>query len=664
MESYVPRIEISALEGKYVRTLRSTDLQHYANGSTGLENTQILIIAWSSLLGDSPCDSLKPKRVINQFINRLINDVISVVQSFAALAQELVSNIEYDASRNIIIPFLPGLLKTPVAREFLTLYRTGDLTILRYILSFLWFGKKLFSEDPQLETAAFRSWIDTEERLKAFSYPTALLENLKVVVQFITKDWEPLKLFFPKHGNGAVAERGIKGCISKNEILQMTPSMQRVYFNTPYHLGILSASEMYSMISGSSVEDGRDMSRLMFVPKSYKTFRSICMEPTAYQYAQQGVRLWFEHNLADGMLKDHIVLKDQGVNQRAAQKGSIDSMSDTLDLSQASDSVTWKLVSRIFPAKILKHLHATRTSVVELPNGETYKVSKYAPMGSALCFPVQSTIYAAIIILSSIARLYHVRPDDPRFFHEIDVAAAYHRCYGNRNRGRVYRPFYAYGDDLIVDKAISSIVIAALSSLGFLVNVDKSFFGNQCYRESCGKHYVAGVDVSPYTFKTKKIDRRVSMEALVGIIDQINKAQQYGFTTVRRHLINFALRYPIQGVRTKSGLNPLLFSNNENDSMAILCNTPRNTHLRKRVYTRGDAGDSSCCMLQRDEVRSITLAPLKSKRAPVEDDWYYYAQWWRARYAVDRNRLDYNLPIAKSDTLGKGVGWRWTANPA
>ena len=83
------------------------------------------------------------------------------------------------------------------------------------------------------------------------------------------------------------------------------------------------------------------------------------------------------------------------------------------------------------------------------------RLKKFAPMGSALCFPIECIIFGSIVRLA------------------------------NREKG-VNTEFRVYGDDLVVDDRIFLKVIELLEVFGFRVNVDKTFFPYHPFKESCG----------------------------------------------------------------------------------------------------------------------------------------------------------------------------------
>jgi hypothetical protein len=357
---------------------------------------------------------------------------------------------------------------------------------LQYLLTFLNFGKKVDIASTDLEASALRDWLEIEDNLKT-DIPNPVIRNLRSVVEMFFGDWVS-DVLLPKHGGGSVAEKGIRGVIDKNLAFQWHPRLKYLYGARPYMdvTGGIPVSPLGE--STTQTQTALDVSRIKFVPKNWKKMRSICMEPISFQWAQQGVRLWYEAALRDSGLKDHIFLTDQRRNQHAAMFGSLTRQVDTIDLSAASDSVTWDLVSKIFPKKVLKHLYATRTHTVSLPNGALHKMQKYAPMGSALCFPVQSTVYAAIVVMCGIARRFG---EDWRLPMDISPQRVVD-CYELTFRKRLtekrqaddhkFHPFFVYGDDIICDQQLTSNVVDALQLLGFKVNREKSYTGTAMFR--------------------------------------------------------------------------------------------------------------------------------------------------------------------------------------
>jgi len=107
------------------------------------------------------------------------------------------------------------MLKTPIAAEYIAWFRNGDPELLTYILGFLRFLKKTEYVNPELESVAFRGWLDIEEKLSKLSYDAQLLSQLRVLVRWLLPDpdYESMR---PKFGNGSVAENGMRGKIAKS----------------------------------------------------------------------------------------------------------------------------------------------------------------------------------------------------------------------------------------------------------------------------------------------------------------------------------------------------------------------------------------------------------------------------------------------------------------
>lgn len=661
---YTWRVAIPSAEGTFVSILDEGDSGPQLRQQYGknVQNVLLLIVAWTALLGDSPLGNRKPNKTIFRFIKNLKTDLRSVVRTYSELAHAVTLSLQRSGEEVIIDPFLTAMKHTPVFPEYLHFVRTQNPQSLQYVLSFLNFGKKLYFEDSELDSVAFHKWSQVEERLSNLVLPS-WVSNLREIVYLLMEGWE-FDTFLPKHGNGAVAERGVRGLQSKNFKFGYNKKIDYLYNRDnniflPNETGNSSLPVIGQREGGVSV----DFSRLKFVPKDWKTTRSICMEPIIFQWAQQGLRLGLELQISKGPLGHHVFLHDQSMNQLASEFGSKTGLVDTIDLSSASDSVSWELIKRVFPPSVLKHLAATRTEKVELPNGSVIPIRKFAPMGSGVCFPTQSILYSAIVMMVSIAHTYARNWREPNCFSGLDLQQASKEVFfgGLIPSEARLQPFRCYGDDIACDKRVTSNTIEALSSLGFEVNVSKSYLGQSAFRESCGKYHFDGRDVSPFFFKVKKIARRISIASLGGVIDHANRALQYGYACLRRHLIQFIQYYPIEGIRVKRR-NPILFSNRVDDTFAIITMNPVNTHLRSARYGT-DTHVGTVNEYQRDEVMSIVPRPQRKRQVSRNYDNYFYTLWWRSQYGVD-GMTDKTVTTTKTDALGLGVGWRWSATPA
>lgn len=213
--------------------------------------------------------------------------------------------------------------------------------------------------------------------------------------------------------------------------------------------------------------------RVITVPKSAKIDRVIAIEPDLNLFVQKG----FGSVIRRRLKKVGIDLNDQTVNQWLAREGSIDGSLATLDLSMASDTVSRAIVEQLLPPDWLEALEQCRSPEGRLPSGEIIRYQKFSSMGNGFTFELESLIFWALC--SSVADLTR----------EMD------------------RRISVYGDDLIVPTAIVEPIVGLLLFCGFKTNTKKSFSDGP-FRESCGKHYFLGHDVTP--FFLRKQPRRLS----------------------------------------------------------------------------------------------------------------------------------------------------------
>jgi hypothetical protein len=308
----------------------------------------------------------------------------------------------------------------------------------------------------------------------------------------------------PKHGSGAVADR-----ISSNgKWNQRTwpARLERFYPSREALIPNLSFGE--ELDDGLNIlEPGSEVPvRVTSVPKTLKTPRIIAMEPTAMQYAQQAVLRSFRSALLeDGFLSRVIGIDDQDPNREMVCRGSHSGDLATLDLSEASDRVSNQHVRAMLEDYPELHgmVQACRSRKADVPGHGIIRLAKFAPMGSALCFPFEAMVFLTIIFLGisreSSAPLS--REQLIKLFHE---------------RVRVF------GDDLIVPKDHVLSVCDELELFGYVVNIDKSYWTGR-FRESCGKEYYDGQDVSIVKVRQVLPTRRLHASSVNAAVELRNQ---------------------------------------------------------------------------------------------------------------------------------------------
>jgi len=223
------------------------------------------------------------------------------------------------------------------------------------------------------------------------------------------------------------------------------------------------------------------------VPKNDKTDRIIGTEPDLNMYVQKG----FGGYMRERLKRFGVNLDDQTRNQEFARLGSENdtrythSVEDSyacLDLSMASDTVSTGVVRMLLPPDWLCALEQVRSPYGVLPDecvnlapawalpglgtGLHY-YQKFSSMGNGFTFELESLIFWALT-KAVVSRVLN----EPR-------------------------PIAVYGDDIICPVAAYPMLVRVLKLVGFKINQDKSYAGYG-FRESCGKHYYLGTDVTPF----------------------------------------------------------------------------------------------------------------------------------------------------------------------
>nr|APG77248.1 hypothetical protein [Hubei levi-like virus 4] len=204
--------------------------------------------------------------------------------------------------------------------------------------------------------------------------------------------------------------------------------------------------------------------RFDMVPKNYKTLRGIAIEPEMNMFFQRGIGIV----IRDALLRFGINLKTQSYNQYLALVGSRTGSLVTIDLEAASDSISRALVKLLLPAGWYRLLDGTRSKFLEV-EGRFVMLEKFSSMGNGFTFELETLIFWALT--QACCEL----------------------------TGCADRRIAVYGDDIICHNSYADLLIRVLSVCGFNTNKEKTFLEGP-FRESCGKHYFYGRDVTPFNF--------------------------------------------------------------------------------------------------------------------------------------------------------------------
>lgn len=363
--------------------------------------------------------------------------------------------------------------------------QAGAVSCIRQLSAIFYKLEMPYTVEQESDTiCAFLQAEDDLSQLSLTSPPTkALLRRARRIVCRLLAGVNPLDIR-PRHGSGSSACR-VKPW-ERYESFRFIPRLHEVYpYDSYFYYNLTHLCDELHKLEGA--EEAEPPARVVFVPKDSRGPRLISCEPREFMFIQQGLmNLMYETVQRHPAIARQIGFTDQTRNQRMATQGSKDQSYATLDLKEASDRVSLELVRTIFPDNWVKALTASRSKATTLPDGTIVPLDKFAPMGSACCFPVEAICFWAI----SLAAVY-----DEGYVK---------RLFQNRLIKSDMR-MSVFGDDIIVPTEHYQSVCSALEQVGLQVNQAKSFREGP-FRESCGRDAFLGENVTPVRVKHTPAD--------------------------------------------------------------------------------------------------------------------------------------------------------------
>lgn len=291
------------------------------------------------------------------------------------------------------------------------------------------------------------------------------------MVERVTQKFEKYdfwSLFSPHHSSGSVLEKTVDPITGRRR--RLTRQEKYLYTNGPITRYFQRKAGIQSLPAPFVKELSTDTTSQMYVPKGIDSRRIV--EPECCE------RVFNQHGIAEAI---NFVLereygkiyhrRDSSYNEMLALKGSKTGSYDTIDISSASDSVRWVLIESLFanlrPWSTSLRIARSRFSV--LMDGTKVPKLAVGSMGSPVTFPLETLVFAELIKEAATEL-----GSDPN---------------------NVY--FLVYGDDLVVPSWLSKTALQLLTEYGFQPNMNKTFMGEELFRESCGTDAVLGVDITP-----------------------------------------------------------------------------------------------------------------------------------------------------------------------
>lgn len=211
--------------------------------------------------------------------------------------------------------------------------------------------------------------------------------------------------------------------------------------------------------------------RFTTVPKTALTDRSIASEPSVNVFFQLALGGLIRKRLLSnaGWSLDHA----QELHRRVACGSSVTCEFATLDLSNASDTLSRVLVKLVLPDRWFELLNSVRSPMTQIDD-RWVLLEKFSSMGNGFTFELETLVFAALACVTS-RKLGHA--------------------------GVLGEDVFVYGDDIIVKDDVAVPFSSVLRFFGFKLNPEKSFWGPVKFRESCGGDYFNGHNARPHYLK-------------------------------------------------------------------------------------------------------------------------------------------------------------------
>jgi len=205
--------------------------------------------------------------------------------------------------------------------------------------------------------------------------------------------------------------------------------------------------------------------RFTTVKKDCTKFRGIAIEPSINVFFQLGYGRVIRNRLRRRGINLDV---GQDTHRALARFSSVDEYQSTIDLRNASDTISRNLVKLLLPARWFSVLDALRSKKT-LFKGKFHLLEKFSSMGNGFTFELETLVFLGLI--SAITGIEAIGKD-----------------------------VFAFGDDIIVPKAYSDDVVSMLRFCGLETNPHKTFVEGP-FRESCGGDFFNGIKVRPFYLK-------------------------------------------------------------------------------------------------------------------------------------------------------------------
>jgi len=400
------------------------------------------------------------------------------------------------------LPTLCNKVFNLIFREDGSLRDEPNLHAIQHLRQFLSFDSKMvLPVSDQSSEEAVTGFADRMRELRRYRIQTdspVLLEAQRLLT-WVLKGLD-LSVIKPGHGPGSVSEKLNR--FERWEFNTWLTKAERYYPHMSY--GVHSLRALVDR-SGPPIRwIPKSITRICLVPKDFKGPRLISAECAVNQYLQQGqMKKMMDYFQYHWLLRRSIRLEDQTFN-RSIAASSFNNGLATLDLSNASDTLSVPLFWFLFSGvpKLRRLLMCTRSDFARFEQ-LLIKITSFAPMGSATCFPVETLIFWAL----AMASVRINRPSSPTFPGCTTSNSSVHqRKYLDWRE--ISSSVAVFGDDIVIPVDCLETLTSTLSSIGCSPNLSKTCWKTP-FRESCGGEWFSGTSVTiirnrKYHYEEKK----------------------------------------------------------------------------------------------------------------------------------------------------------------
>lgn len=384
---------------------------------------------------------------------------------------------------------------------------------------------------------AIEDFVDTDQQIRPLTHDVETTATIHFAQEVIDEVFTHLtqadlqsEHLCPKNGPGAVAH-GEKPWQRYAPKRFYTCLDELEPYGSLYYLSDRHMFDHWDSYFGLPCPEDHGVTALLAVPKDSRGPRLISKEPQEFMVYQQVMK-----NLLVPYLERHpltggqVNFTDQTINGKLALMASVDGSLATLDLSAASDRLSLELVEALFEGQphLLKWLKGSRSEATQTPNGLVH-LRKFAPMGSALTFPVQAICFYALLVGALVREGMPLR-----------TAA---------------KSVWVYGDDIILSTNFAPQAIETLHLVGLKVNTAKSCYSGH-FRESCGVDAWKGIDITPVKLKKlwQHTPEPTTLQSWISSCDLLFRKGYWRLSDAMKRMIEDAAGFDLPVVSSESSL--------------------------------------------------------------------------------------------------------------